>query len=328
MTKSNLYKVYAAIALVTAAIIGCLFYFKYTATHPSTDNAYVKANNITISSQVNGKVMNVKVCNFSRVKQGQVLFTIDKRPYQLAVLKAESNFNDVENNYSVLASQLKASQAQVESEKAKLDYLEKHLAQVKKTNNSANTNFSKDTILQLTDNVISTKASIRSALANTEALEKQLKDRSKSNLAETELNQAKLALKHCEVTSPVDGIVNRLNLQPGENVTIASPLFTIVDTNQYWILANFKETKLKQMEKGQKVQITLDASPQQKYDGRVVGLSPATGVIGSLLQPENATGNWIKVTQRVPVKISFDGRPSGLIDGQSAKVMIDINSHG
>ena len=327
MTKANLYKVYSAIALITIAIIGCLFYFNYTASHPSTDNAYVKANNVTISSQVNGKVLSVNTCNYSRVKKGQILFSIDKKPFQLAVDKAEANTLNVQNSYRVLQNQIVSSQGQITIAEANLHSLQDHLRRLKATLKNSQNAVAKEQIVEAEDKIAATQGTLKAAIATEKSLQVQMDDKSKITMAETALNQAKLNLKHCDVKSPVTGVVNRLSLQPGENVVASSPLFTVVDTSHYWISANFKETKLDKIKKGQKVSITFDALPKQIYHGVVSHFSPATGSIGSLLQPENATGNWIKVTQRIPVKILINGHPSGLIIGQSANVTIDTHSH-
>lgn len=143
------------------------------------------------------------------------------------------------------------------------------------------------------------------------------------------LKQAQLNLSYTTVKAPIDGILSQVeNIQKGDYLTTGTPVFSLISTHDIWVGANFKETQLNRMKPGQKAFIHIDAYPNQDFIGHVASQSPGTGSIFSLLPPENATGNWVKIVQRVPVRIAIDNRDNLAIpSGLSATVTVDIGYH-
>jgi membrane fusion protein (multidrug efflux system) len=141
--------------------------------------------------------------------------------------------------------------------------------------------------------------------------------------AEAALAQARLDLQHTRVEAPADGVVGELSLRPGGFVNIGTPLFALVETAEVWVDANFKETDLPRIRPGQAAEVRIDLLPGRTFRGRVESLSPASGTAFALLPPENATGNWVKVTQRFPVRVRIMNPIPGLRVGASSEVTID-----
>lgn len=261
--------------------------FRYLDQHPSTDDAYVQAHTINIAAQITGPVANIYVKDHELVKKGQLLFTIDSAPFEIAVHKA---------------------QAAVAAQQAAL-----LLAQ------------------QNADRILKLVAIGQMPKASGDQAQSQL-DSAKANLLadQAQLDSAKLDLQHTQVTAPGDGVLAQFLLQPGNNVVANTTLFMIIEQNNFWIDANFKETQLAYIRPGQSAKITLDMYPDHSFTGKVDAVSSASGAVFSLLPPENASGNWVKVTQRFPVKIVIqDPDPAyPLRAGATATATIDTNSHG
>lgn len=257
----------------------------YFTRHPSTDDAYVQANTINVAAQVTGPVASVAVKDHQLVKEGQLLFTIDPLPFQIAVNKA--------------SAALAAQQA---------IYL---LAQ-----QNANRNFKL---------VIAGQES----KATGDQIQSQL-DTAKAQLAadQAQLDQAKLDFAHTRVTAPHAGVVTQFSLRPGNNVIANSTLFMIVEQNNFWVDANFKETQVARIKPGQRVKVILDMFPKHTFIGYVDAVSSASGSLFSLLPPENASGNWVKVTQRFPVKILIPnpGTECQLRAGATATATVDTTA--
>lgn len=256
--------------------------FRYLERHPSTDDAYVQANTINVAAQITGPVANIFVKDHQAVTKDQLLFTIDPKPYEIAVNKAQA---------AVAAQQSALLLAQQNA----------------------------DRILKLVKIGQMPKAS-------GDQTQSQL-DSAKANLAanQAQLASAKLDLQHTQVTAPGSGVLTQFLLQPGNNVIANTTLFMIIEQNNFWVDANFKETQLAHIKSGQKVKITLDMYPKHPFVGVVDAVSSASGSVFSLLPPENASGNWVKVTQRFPVKINIENPDSAypLRAGATATATID-----
>jgi membrane fusion protein, multidrug efflux system len=249
---------YGSLGLI--AVIATYFMLDYFARHPSTDDAYVQADTIDIAAQVTGPVAEIFVKDHEAVQTGQVLFSIDPRPFQITVNKV---------------------QATVDAQKAAL---------LLATNNARR-------ILSL--------VKIGQESKSTGDLTQSQLDSARAELAADEalLAQAELDLEHTRVTAPRAGIVTQFVLQPGNNVVANNTLFKLVEQDYFWVDANFKETQVARIKPGQPVKIILDMFPKHVFHGVVDAISDASGEVFSLLPPENASGNWVKVTQRFPVKI-------------------------
>lgn len=260
--------------------------------------------------------------NYTAIHQNTNNAYVDAKHYVIATqVNGKVQKMDVQNHQHVKKNQVLFtinSDAYTLNERAANEVLQQRQAQLKlakKTLKRDEALFNKDS---LSENDLDTaKTNVNIATAAKDAATAQLK-----------LTQ--LDVKHCTVRAPANGIINQLSLEPGDPVTAQQPLFSVVQNNSFWIKANYKETQLTNIKPNQKATITIDSYPDDQYQGTVISLSTGTGSAFALLPPENASGNWVKVTQRVPVWISIDNPNKyhrQFIMGQSANVTIDTSSH-
>lgn len=285
MLSANKNKFFIGIAVVLVISLGTFFILRYLSKYPSTDDAYVTSHTTNIAAQITGPVNNIYVTDQQFVKRGQLLFTIDPAPFELAVQKTNA----------ALAAQKAAVLLAEQNAKRLFDLVKIGQA-------------SKATGDQVTSQLNSAKATL---LVN-----------------QAQLAQAKLDLAHTQVTAPNDGIISQFSLRPGDMVTANVILFMIVEQNNSWIAANFKETQMANLKPRQSAKVTLDMYPNHVFEGIVESISSASGSVYSLLPPENASGNWVKVTQRFPVKIVISNPDPAypLRAGATASVTVDTTS--
>ena len=336
----------ALAAVILATIVGAFFYWRYTELYPSTENAYTGSNIVRVAPQVAGPVIHVYVETDERVKTGDPLFDIDPTLYRAALRNARAQFDAAADSAGTtlwttqplptarwgklqyprdvtvggqsigldekrkaledaLAAYRKAkdaqspeappSQALVDAEKAWQDALHAY--------NDAAAAFSAEQDKALT--VTTPTVQLRAASAG--------------------LDKASRDLARTHVTAPSDGVVSNVTIRPGTTVAAGTPLFAIIEGNPWWVDANFKETDLARIRVGQTAKIRLDMYPNTTFEGVVESISAGSGATFSVLPAENATGNWVKVTQRFPVRIRFVDPPEDrpLRVGASAKVTID-----
>lgn len=320
---------WVAIAIAAFAVI--YVYILYNKYYPSTDNAYVGANVINIAPQVTGPILKLYVQNFETVKKGQPLFDIDPAPFQVAVNRAEAQLDLAKQNVEALRDSVKTAEALVQQR-------EHNLQLAKKTY---------DRIMQLVKlRQISLadgdKATRDFSVATAELLEvKNQLEKAKAELgdddggnagvrsAEAELTQAKLNLEYTHVVSPADGYVVNLTARVGSMLQSGTSYFSIVDLSQWWVDANYKETELARIRPGQLADIVVDIYPDHTFHGRVESISRGSGSAFSIFPAENATGNWVKVTQRFSVRIKIlDPDPAyPLRIGASATVQVNTTGH-
>jgi membrane fusion protein (multidrug efflux system) len=304
-------------AVLVAAFFGAKLAW-HSFTHESTDNAQIETNAVPVVSRVAGFIDSVGVVDYGAVKQGQRIVTIDPREYQLAVAQAAADVLNAEADIANARAQLNNAVANKKVATANADVQQTRLTKAK-------SDLTRDEGLY-TDKAITqkqaddTRANYDAAskqyqsnveqinYANSQILTAEAQIRKAQAAVETRkavLDQAKLRLSYCTITAPVEGQIGKRNLERGQYVQPGQPLFTIVNDAQFWIVANFKETQIKNVKIGQEVFIKLDGYPDVEITGKVTSFSLATGAKFSLLPPDNATGNFVKVTQRVPVKIEL-----------------------
>lgn len=317
--------------LVLTIIVGIGVYFYYNHYYPSTDDAYINANIVYISPQVTGEVTQVLVANHQAVQAGEVLFTIDPAAYTTEVAQTNASLK-------VAEAELIADQEQVQVNAANLSQAAAELALVQKKSSRILGLLSKGFVSQEQgDQAVADLATAKASLAGDNAAVMQAKQnliiqQNQIKVAGANLDSAKLNLGYTTVTAPVTGVISDLTLRPGMVVSPDSQLFAIVDQNGFWVDANFEETQLQRIRNGQKVKITLDMYPGVPFKGVIQNISAANGSTFSLLPPENATGNWVKVTQRFPVKVMIP--MDALLEkyplrvGASASVTVDTRSFG
>jgi membrane fusion protein, multidrug efflux system len=292
--------------LIAAAFFGYR-YWRHSQLYVGTDNAYVNANTVEIAAQISGAVISVAVKNNQSVKKGDPLFDVDPRPYQVALDKAQAQLRVAEQSVSQQSAAVAAAQAQVAQRAAELKNAQ--------SNNARTQRLVKQGFLSeqgseaARTQAVTAAAALRAAQANLEQARSALGATGDANAsvqaAQAAVDQAKLDLQHTHVTAPTQGMVANLSLRPGDTVQPGVPLFSLISNQEYWADANFKETELEQIRPGLPATITVDMYPDHPFHGVVESVSGGSGTAFSLLPPQNATGNWVKVTQRVPVRVRF-----------------------
>jgi len=334
----------AGIAIVSAGAYLAWDYWTVGRFHVSTDDAYVQADNTTIAPKVSGYLSAVLVGDNEAVKAGQALARIDDRDYQVALDQAKA---DVAAAQAAIASKLAAIDAQqsvIDSAKATIlvDQASETFAgqESKRYADLAATGYgSVQNAQQATSRIAASRASIQrddaalSSAVKQVALQKAELAQAEAVLAHDEAvrRQAELNLSYAAITAPVDGIVGNRTLRVGQYVQAGTQLMSVVPTAEVYVVANFKETQLTDVRRGQKVDVAVDMFPGRVYRGHVDSLAPASGQTFALLPPDNATGNFTKVVQRIPVKVVLDRNSANLEDlrpGMSVTPSIDIKASG
>lgn len=258
MTKK--FKTVVLVLFIVTSFLTWLGFHLYNEFYVSTDDAYINANVVQIAPRVVGKIMHIYVNNNQYVKAGQLLFDIDKAPFQASVDSASAQ---------VAISEAQLTKATLVAKRITSLVKQKFLSQ------------------QDNDNAITALKTATSRL----------------QFAKAVLAQALLNLQYTKVTAPTSGWVTNFTLRAGDVVSANQPLFALISDEEFWVDANFKETQVGYIKPGFKATITTDLYPDYKFNGIVTSISNVTGTAFSLLPPQNATGNWVKVTQRIPVRI-------------------------
>jgi membrane fusion protein (multidrug efflux system) len=330
--KKILQATFTLIFLLLAVGLGYI-YVLHQESYPSTDDAYVQSNIVNIAPQITGHILSVAVKENETVKAGALLFVIDPTPFSIAVDHAQSQLDDTITQMHALESAVQSAKAQARAKQAALilankDYRRMQELYAEKTVSSTQMDQSTSTNNQAI-------AEYQASEALWQQAQKQLGERGNRNaqiqMAKANLAQAQLDLSHTLVTAPADGVVSNLTLRPGDEVIAAQNVFSIIETHQFWLEANFKETQLSRIHPGQTATIRLDMYPDEKITGKVESIGYGSGDTFALLPAENATGNWVKVTQRFPVRISIDSTNPDILNslrvGASCTVTIDTTDH-
>jgi membrane fusion protein (multidrug efflux system) len=294
-----------------------------SATIQTTDDAYVHADLTRLSSRVAGEVLVVAVNDYQRVKAGDLLVQIDPADYQAQVAQAEAGVaaaqaaldnlaNQVELQYATIAqseAQHVAAQAQeveTRQEQERQQTLSQTDAGTRQRLEQAVANYARAQA-----DVKASAAMVAAQLHQIEVLNGTKKQRAADiEAANAQLTAAKLKLGYTKIVAPFDGVVGEREVQPNDYVNIGSNLINIVPLPDVYLIANYKETQLTRVRPGQPVDVTVDSFPNQRLKGRVERIAPASGSEVALLPPDNATGNFTKVVQRIPVRIQLDkGQP-------------------
>lgn len=296
-----------------------------------TDNAYLKAEKIAVSADVSGRVLSVHVRAHQAVRPGMLLFRIDPEPFRIAVERAEAKLVSARQEILALQHLYKQKQANLKRGQSDIAYYEQQFERLKELNRkriATRVNFdtarrelrtSRDQVSMLTQDL----AQVRAKLGGNP--EKEVDAHASVREALGAVKQARLDLRRTEVRAAVAGIVTNFDLQKGEYVKAGDVTFSIVGANDLWVQANYRETDLTHVRVGQSATIRIDAYPGKVWEAVVESISPATGAEFALLPPQNATGNWVKVVQRLSVRLRFKqiGAEPPLRAGMSAIVAID-----
>jgi membrane fusion protein (multidrug efflux system) len=283
------------IVLAVLALVWGLFYLVHAMSHESTDDAFIQGHIVSVSSRVNGHVIAVDVNDNESVEQDEPLVELDPRDFQVSVDLARAALSSA--RATVQQDRAKAEKSLVEANRAEKDY--QRYKQLYDSNGGITQ--------QQLDNAL---AVAQSGFAQHNADHNQISvSQAKAAQAKAAVEQAELNLTYTKIRAPQAGLITKKAVEPGEYITVGQPLLNIV-TPEVWVVANFKETQLKYMEPGQPVKIKIDAFSRKVFKAHIESIQKGTGSIFSLLPPENATGNYVKVVQRVPVKIVFDEDPN------------------
>jgi membrane fusion protein (multidrug efflux system) len=308
----------------------------------STDDAYVSAHNTTLAAKVAGYVANIAVDDNTRVKAGDVIATIDDGDFRLAAESARDKLATQEATVERIARQVTAQMSAVDQAKAQFASAQAAATRAKleldRQQALAQRDFAtRQTLEQAQSNrdqavagVQSAQAAVDAAVANVEVLKAQQHEAARGvEELRTALAKAERDLSFTVIRAPVDGVIGNRAVQTGDYVQTGQRLASLVPLDEVYVDANFKETQLAHLVPGQKVTFSVDALPDHAIHGTVTSLSPASGSVFSLLPPDNATGNFTKIVQRLPVRISvpLDVAARGVLrPGMSVVVSVDTRS--
>ncbi len=312
------------------------------ATIQVTDDAYVRAELTRLSSRVAGEVLTVAVSDFQRVKAGDLLVQIDPADYQAQVDQAEASVIAAQAALDNIANQVELQYATIAQGEAQRASAEAHLVEAGEEKDRQETLSKTDAgthqkLEQAVADYARAQADVSASRAVIAAQRHQLDVLSgtkKQRAADIEgakatLAAAKLKLGYTRIVAPFDGVTGERQVQPGDYVNIGSNLIDVVPLPNVYVIANYKETQLTHVKPGQPVEVTVDSFPGERWRGRVERIAPASGSQFALLPPDNATGNFTKVVQRIPVRIQFDkGQPSldRLLAGMSVVTRINTEA--
>jgi membrane fusion protein (multidrug efflux system) len=315
-------------------IIGAFFYFT-NGRYQSTDDAYTQAATVSISPNIAGRVVEIDVHDNEIVQRGAVLFRLDDASFRIAVSNAMAHLaatrlqvQSLKSVYRERQSELRAARDSEAYARQQFDRQRRLLASgIASQAQYDQASHARDAALQ---QVASAEQQIGVALADLDGDPDIAPARHPLvEEAQAALDRAQLDLSYTTILAPAKGIVAKVEqLQVGDYIAASAPVFALVSTDNVWIEANFKEVQLARMRAGQSATVTIDRYPGRRFAAEVTSMSPSTGSQFSLLPPENATGNWVKVVQRVPVRLRLVDVDPGLLlqTGLSADVKVDTRS--
>lgn len=332
---SRLRRMVLMISLPLLLIAAGVGYFIANDHYVSTDNAYVQQDKVSVSAEVGGRIIEVAVKENQPVKAGDLLFRMDPEPYRIAVAQADATIASAQVRRVGMETDYNMTGNDITSALEDIDFFEK---EYRRQSELMERGFTTRARLQAAEHAVS---EARSKLADAQGQAA----RARASLAtgsaipgqdpaiaagRVQRQKAMFDVSRTEIRAPVSGIVSQADrLQVGQMMVSGLPALSIVGSGRSWIEANFKETDLDKMRVGQTATVEFDAYPELKLRGHVASIGAGTGSEFSVLPAQNATGNWVKVTQRVPVRIAIDGKSSRqMIAGLSAHVRIDTSSNG
>ncbi len=309
---------------------GASAYYLATDQYVTTDNAYVQQDKVSVSAQVTGEIVEVRARENQQVRAGELLFRIDPEPFRIAIAQADAAIAAAQVKVVGMETELSTTGVDIAGANEDIAF---YTQEYRRQSELMERGFSTRARLQAAEHALS---DARSSLADAQAEASKARAALATGAVAPGVNPAVLAaqaqrrramldLSRAEVHAPVSGTVSQSErLQLGQMMTTGLPALTIVVSERSWIEANFKETDLARMRVGQPVKLTFDAYPDVELKGHVASIGAGTGSEFSVLPAQNATGNWVKVTQRVPVRIAIDSKsPRPLIAGLSTHVRID-----
>jgi membrane fusion protein, multidrug efflux system len=322
-----------SIVFVTLLAGTTLLYIRYRDTHISTNDAFITGRVHVIAPKVSGTIAAVHVNDNQLVNKGDILFEIDETDYNVKVEEVKSNVEaeksrrvEIQTRIDVTEKQLQEARYRIDAARANLDLQEANLKQAKLDIERAERLLEKDAVARerydraktAYDGAVAQKKAARDQWSQAEAYletQKAVIKQTRSALTsqdslirqkEAMLEEALLRKGYTKIYAPVGGQVSKKAIEVGNQVQAGQPVMAIVPMDDIWVVANYKETQLENVKPGQEVEVRVDTYPDKKFMGKVDSIMAGTGAVFSLFPPENATGNYVKVVQRIPVKIVFD----------------------
>jgi membrane fusion protein (multidrug efflux system) len=338
MVKSNRYIEVTAGFILLAGIIWILSLLFNFGRYVKTNNAQVETNMATVNSRVAGYIHEIRFESYTTVRAGDTLVLIDDSEFRIMLAQAnadlaiaKANLNTVRQSVVTSISSQEATEANLRGNKATLERAQKNFERFENmyTDSAVTRNQFDQVIAQLKTEQAYVEASEKETMAS-KSMTEQYRHNYESALAtvqrkEADLAEAKLQMSYTIITAPVNGVLGERTIQTGELVNNNQALVYVVEGNEKWIIANFKETQLNRIRTGSKVIIRIDALGGKQFLGTVRDLSPATGAKFSMIEPDNSTGNFVKITQRIPVLIVFEASEQELAtikSGMNATVKV------
>ena len=316
--RNPLVLIILALVLLAGGYYGYTRY-QFAKAHESTDDAQVEGDIYPVLPRVAGPVLDVKVQDNQPVKKGDVLVTLDPADYQQRINAAEAALAAAQAQVAAARAGVATAQANVRTAQTGIGVSEANQERLQKDLKRSTFLRQQDIIPQseydaVQANLKATAAQRATATDQVSVARQQVAAASQQiavaqavvKQRQADLDNARLQLSYTTIVAPQDGIISKKNVQPGQMVGPGQQLFGIVGSARTWVVANFKETQLEDMKVGQPVKLEIDAYPHEEFRGHIESLSAATGARFALLPPDNASGNFVKVTQRVPVKIALD----------------------
>ena len=312
-------------------VLAALLLWLWGGRYVSTENAYVKADIAQISSEVSGRLLEVHVDDHAEVKAGDLLLTLDDEPFRVALSKAEAELDATREQVHMLTATWREAQSELREAESKVAYWTAQLARQKTLTErgivasskfeevESNATAAEDRVAVMRRRLERVAAQLGGNPARPEDEHPMVRQK------RAERERAALDLAHTVIRAPLGGTAVNVRLQRGEQIKAATPLFALVADTRPWVEANFKETELTYVRKGQAAQVLLDIYPEVVWQAEIESISPATGAEFAVLPPQNASGNWVKVVHRLPVRLRLlpqAGEPP-LRAGMTASVRVD-----
>ena len=310
------------VILIAVLLVGVYFGYKkinFALTHETTDNAQIETQITPVLPRVAGYIKSISVKDYDSVKVGDIVVNIDDADLQTQLAEMQADYNqtiaDVENAKAALNNavvSLKVNKGNIDISKVKLQQAEENLQRDKNLYSSEaitkkqldDSRYAVETTQKQLENSNNDLSTANSRIAIMQTAVK--KAEAAIEIKKAKIEQQLLKISYTKIIIPITGKIGKISVTEGQFVQAGTPLFSIVNDTAYWVVANFKENQLYALTPGKKVELRVDAYPDEKITGTVASLSEATGAKFALLPPDNSSGNFVKVTQRVPVKISID----------------------
>ncbi len=330
--RRGLLRIFLLVVVPIAAVVAGAHYWVASGRYVTTENAYVKTNLVQISAEISGRVADVFVDENAVVRAGDPIFSIDPEPFRVALAEADAKLAMVRNEILALRASWRGARMELREAEQEVGYHKRIFARFKKLAGRGHASRAKfeeaeQNLIAARQRASTVRQKSLTILANLGGNAELKPENSPQYLeALAARDRAAIDVRRTVVHAPADGRIGRVRLQKGEYVDAGKPVLPLIETARAWIEANLKETQLTHIRVGQGAEIVVDAFPDLAWRAKVASISPSTGAVLSVLPPQNASGNWVKIVQRVPVRLEIDGdtgRPFDMPAGATVSVSID-----